>query len=78
MIKKIVLVFLLFSFSLFTLYLIFLTVISISIGLTNTDRAGFWMPILYGLLVFCLTTFIIRLIIYIFKHIRGKDGYPFI
>ncbi len=78
MIKKLVLLFLLFFLSSLTLYLIFLSVISISIGFANTDRPGFWMPVMYGLLIFCLTIFIIRLIISIFKQTKSKDEYPYI
>ena len=76
MIKRLAPLFLLVFLSLFTLYLIFLSVISISIGLANTDVRGFWMPILCGLLILCLTIFLIRLIIYIFRQMKSKDGYP--
>ena len=78
MIKKLVLSFLLFFLSSLTLYLIFLSVISISIGLANTDRPGFWMPVMCGLLIFCLTIFLVRLIISIFKQTKSKDEYPYI
>ena len=76
MIKKLAPLFLLVFLSLFTLYLIFLSVVSISIGLANTDARGFWMPLLCGLLILCLTIFLIRLIIYIFRQMKPKDGYP--
>jgi len=78
MINKLGLHFLLFFLSLFTLYLIFLSVMSISIGLANTAIPGFWMPILCGLLIFSLAIFTVRLIIYIFKQSRAKDRYTYI
>ena len=76
MIKKFAPLFLLFLLSLFTLYLIFLSLISISIGLTNTDRAGFWMSILGGLLILCLGILLIRLILHIVRRSKVKDRYP--
>ncbi len=78
MIKKLAPLFLLLFLSIFTLYLTFLSITSISIGLINIERSGFWMPILCGLLIFCLTIFIIRLILYIFRQMRAKDKYPYI
>jgi len=77
MIKKLALLFLLFFFSILTIYLIFLSITSISIGLINIERYGFWMPILCGLLIFFLTIFMIRLIRYIFKQTKAKDKYPY-
>jgi hypothetical protein len=76
MIRKLARVFLLSFLSLLTLYLTFLSIISISTGLTNTDRPGFWMPIMCGMLILCLTTFPIRLMLYIVR--QGKDRYPYI
>jgi len=78
MIRKLAPFLLLFLLSLLTLYLIFISVVSISIGLTNTDTRGFWMPVVCGLLILCLTTFLIRLIIYIYNQMKARDRYPYI
>jgi len=78
MIKKLALLFLLLFFSIFTLYLTFLSIVSISIGMINIERSGFWMPILCGLLIFFLTIFMIRLILYIFRQMKAKDKYLYI
>jgi len=77
MIKKLALLFLLFFFSILTLYLTFLSITSIAIGLINIEKTGFWMPILCGLLIFFLTIFMIRLIRYIFRQTKAKDKYPY-
>lgn len=77
MIKKLARLFLLSFLSLLTLYLMLLSFISISMGLTNAERPGFWMPILCGILILSLSIFIIRLILYIVKQSRVKDRYPY-
>jgi|GEM_PF-2095844 len=77
MIKKLALLFLLFFISIVTLYLIFLSITFIYIGLINAERPGFWMPIVSGILIFFLTIFMIRLIRYIFQQIKAKDKYPY-
>ena len=78
MIKKGILLFLLFLVSIFTLYLAFLSITSISIGLANTERSGFWMPILCGVLILCLILFIIKLLVYIVRKMVAKDKYPYV
>jgi hypothetical protein len=78
MIKKLARFFLLLFLSLFTLYLIFISAISVVIGVTNTERAGYWMPILCGLLILCVSTFLIRLIMYILRQARYREKYPYI
>lgn len=64
--------------SLFTLYLIFLSVISVSLGFVNSDRPGFWMPILCGFLLFLLDLYIIKLIVYLFKQSKAKEKYQYL
>jgi len=78
MIKKLALLFLLFFTSIFSLYLTFLSIASISIGLSNIEKSGFWMPILCGLLIFFLTIFMIRLTLYIFRQMKAKDKYLYV
>jgi hypothetical protein len=77
MIKKIARLLLISFLSLFTLYLVFFSVISVSIGFANSERPGFWMPIVWGTLIFCLGLFIIRLIVYLFKQMKAKEKYPY-
>ena len=77
MIKKIAHLLLIFLLSFFTFYLVFVSVISVSIGFANSERPGFWMPILWGVLIFCLGLFIIRLIGYLFKQMKAKEKYPY-
>lgn len=76
MIKKLALLLLLFFISMATLYLILISIISISTGLNNLERAGFWMPIVFGLLIFLITIFLIRLIVYMVRQIKTKEYYP--
>jgi hypothetical protein len=64
--------------SLFTLYLIFLSVISVSLGFVNSDRPGFWMPILCGFLLLFLDLYIIKLIVYLFKQAKAKEKYQYL
>jgi hypothetical protein len=75
MIKKIIRFLFLLFLSLSTLYLILISTISILIGLGNTQRPGFWMPILCGGLILILASFLIRLIVYIIRQARAKDKY---
>jgi hypothetical protein len=75
MIKKIVRFLFLLFLSLSTLYLILISTISILVGLGNTHRPGFWMPILCGGLILILVSFLIRLIIYIIRQARAKAKY---
>ena len=42
----------------------------------HSERPGFWMPIVWGVLIFCLGLFIIRLIVYIFKQMKAKEFSP--
>jgi hypothetical protein len=77
MIKKLALLLLVFFLSFLTLYLVFLSVISVSIGFANAERPGFWMPILWGVLIFSLGIFIIRLIVHLFRQIKAKEKYPY-
>lgn len=76
MIRKLLRLLLLSFLSLLTLYILLLSFVSISMGVTNTDRPGFWMPILSGLLVLWLSIYIIRLIIYIAGQSKVKERYP--
>ncbi len=78
MIRKIVRFLFLVFLSLFSVYLILVSGISIFIGLTNTHRAGFWMPILCGGLLLSLTSFLVRVIIYIIRQARSKEKYLFV
>jgi hypothetical protein len=64
--------------SLFTLYLIFLSVISVSLGFVNSDRPGFWMPILCGFLLLFLDLYIIKLIVYLLKQAKAKEKYQYL
>jgi len=77
MIRKIARLFLMFFLSVFTLYLVFLSVISVSIGFANSERPGFWMPVLWGALIFSFGLFIIRLIVHLFKQMKAKEKYPY-
>jgi hypothetical protein len=64
--------------SLLSLYLTLMSGISIFIGLTSTHRAGFWMPIVCGGLLLILTSFLVRLIIYIIMQARSRDKYFYV
>lgn len=59
--------------SLVCAYLILISGISLFMGLANTHRTGFWMPILCGLLLLILISFLVRLIIYIIRRARTSD-----
>jgi hypothetical protein len=61
--------------SLFGAYLLFISGISLFIGLTNMHRPGSWMPILCGFLLLILISFLVRLIVYIIRHARSRDRY---
>jgi len=76
MTRKLLRLLLLSFLSLLTVYMLLLSFVSISIGVTNTARPGFWMPILCGLLVFGLSIYIIRLIVYIVRQSHVKERYP--
>jgi len=78
MIRKIVRLLSLAFLALFSVYLILVSGISIVIGFTNTHRAGFWMPIVCGGLLLILTTFLVRLIVYIIRQARSKDKYLYV
>lgn len=78
MIHKIIRFLFLVFLSLFSVYLILVSGISIVIGLTNTHRAGFWMPVLYGGLILILTSFLIRLIVYVIRQARSRDKHLYI
>jgi len=78
MIRKIARYLFLVFLSVFILYLMILSGISIFIGLTNTHKTGFWMPILCGGLLLFLSIFLIRLILYIVKRARARDKYLYI
>ena len=76
MIRKLLRLLLLSFLSLLTLYILLLSFVSVSMGVTNTDRPGFWMPILSGLLVLWLSIYIIRLIVHIVGQSKVKERYP--
>lgn len=78
MIRKIARLLFLAFLALFSVYLILVSGTSIFIGFTNTHRAGFWMPIVCGGLILSLTSFLIRLIVYIIRQARSKDKYLFV
>lgn len=78
MIRKIARLLSLAFLALFSVYLILVSGTSIFIGFTNTHRAGFWMPIVCGGLILSLTSFLIRLIVYIIRQARSKDKYLFV
>jgi hypothetical protein len=78
MISKIVRFLSLVFLALFSVYLILVSGISLFIGFTNTHRAGFWMPIVCGGLLLSLTSFLVRLIVYIIRQARSKDKYLYI
>ena len=59
--------------SLFCAYLVFISGISLVIGLANRHRPGFWMPILCGFLLLILISFLVRLIVYIIRQARSRD-----
>jgi len=76
MTRKLLRLLLLSFLSLLTVYILLLSFVSISIGVTNSAKSGFWMPILWGLLVFGLSIYIIRLIAYIVRQSHVKERYP--
>jgi hypothetical protein len=78
MIKKLARFLIILVLSLFTLYLIFLSVVSVSVGFVNSDRAGFWMPILCGLFIFCIDLYMIKLIVYLLKQSKTKEKYHYL
>jgi hypothetical protein len=76
--KKMVRLLIILALSFFTLYLIFLSVVSVSVGFVNSDRPGFWMPILCGLLIFCIDLYILKLIVYLSKQTKAKEKYQYL
>lgn len=68
-IKKIVSALLVFCGSLITIFVLFIAVVSIYVGLHQVDRHGFWTPILFGLTVMIL---ILWLFIYVISFIRHQ------
>jgi hypothetical protein len=76
MTRKLLRLLLLSFLSLLTVYILLLSFVSISIGVTNTARPGFWMPIVCGAVVLWLAIYLIRLVVYIGKRSRAKDRYP--
>ena len=78
MIPKIVRFLSLVFLGLFSVYLIIVSGTSIFIGFTNTHRAGFWLPIVCGGLLLILTSFLVRLIVYIIRQTRSRDKYLYI
>ena len=72
MIKKLARLLIILVLALLTLYLIFLSIVSVSVGFVNSERAGFWMPILFGLLIFCIDLYMIKLIVYLLKQTKGR------
>jgi len=78
MIRKTVRFLSLFFLALFSVYLILVSGISIFTGLANTHRPAFWMPIVFGGLLLTLTSFLVRLIVYIIRQARSKDKYLYI
>jgi len=78
MIPKIVRFLSLVFLGLFRVYLIIVSGTSIFIGFTNTHRAGFWLPIVCGGLLLILTSFLVRLIVYIIRQTRSRDKYLYI
>ena len=78
MIKKLARFLIILVLSLFTLYLIFLSVISVSLGFVNSYRPGFWMPILCGFILLFLDLYIIKLIVYLFKQAKAKEKYQYL
>ncbi len=78
MMKKLARLLIILVLSLLTLYLIFLSIVSVSVGLVNSERAGFWMPILCGLLIFCIDLYMIKLIVYLFKQSKTKEKYQYL
>ena len=78
MMKKLFRSLIILVLSLFTLYLIFLSVISVSLGFVNSDRPGFWMPILCGFLLFLIDFYIIKLIVHLFKQTKAKEKYQYL
>ena len=78
MMKKLFRSLIILVLSLFTLYLIFLSVISVSLGFVNSDRPGFWMPILCGFLLFLIDLYIIKIIVYLLKQTKAKGKYQYL
>jgi hypothetical protein len=78
MMKKLFRSLIILVLSLFTLYLIFLSVISVSLGFVNSDRPGFWMPILCGFLLFLIDLYIIKIIFYLLKQTKAKGRYQYL
>jgi len=78
-IKKIVSGLLIFCGSLITVFVLFIAVVSIYVGLHNTDRHGFWTPILFGLTVMILMLWLfIYGISYIRQQMKERDIIPHI
>jgi hypothetical protein len=78
MIYKIARFLFLIFLSLLSLYLALVSGISLYIGFTNTHRVGFWMPIVCGILLLILASFLIRLIVYIIRQARSRDRYLYV
>ena len=78
MMKKLVRLLIILVLSSFTLYLILLSMISVSVGFVNSDRPGFWMPILCGVLLFCIDLYVIKLTVRLLKQTKAKEKYQYL
>jgi hypothetical protein len=55
-------------------YVLFVALISVWVGLSHLQKDGFWMPILAGAILIILTSFLFfRLVKFIRNKMKGKD-----
>lgn len=73
--KNIILCFLLMGLGIVVGYVVFIALISISVGLNHLQQDGFWIPILAGTfsIICCLCIFILYLKFFI-SRIGEKEG----
>ena len=65
---------LLLALGLMTAYVLFISIISIRIGLNNPEYDGFWVPIVAGVIAtLCCLWLLFYFSIFIIRKIRQKD-----
>jgi uncharacterized membrane protein HdeD (DUF308 family) len=72
--KKVSLWFLFICFCVLSAFFVFIALVSVWVGLTHTDRDGFWVPILAGVFVVAFISWLFfRLTKFIYGRIKDRD-----
>lgn len=68
----------LFLIGLLLAFFVFVSLISINLGLTNYQKEGFWIPILAGSLVILICLWFFFLVSrFVIRRMKGKNGIAF-